>query len=364
MSALFVQSYVEDFKTEANIQDIVLTTPELEKHLGTSLEIPTLREIMKFVCGNKIGENYKGTLAETILKSPQDFEMIFVFANAQMDVPNDIIGFLIAEKGECKKRPNTWCVNLICSKGGKGKLLLSLYLYSILKSISNGNNVDPVGLLELAGGYYNIAGFCMYSKLGFEYDQSLYGDDCFSEMCNLPMIVDLQGKQPSYVVNLYMGQEQPTQLHEICGFRGETQLLYAICLNLLRYVDVAPSEIISFYTSDDYAINYPLLYKTCGKNRSGVLTFIDTVKSNTSQENANLLSKFYKKKIPYSEMIKPQPRTLRSRTISVPETSSVGATTTSQPQTRRRRILGGRSRRRNKKRILKGRSRRRDKNVS
>jgi len=100
-----------------------------------------------------------------------------------------VVGFIITELGECKKEPNIVSVNLICARPGtvRGGLLMGAYLYCLKKQ----NSYKKIGILELARGYLNVAGFISYTKLGFNKDLSLYGEDCFSDYANLPMSINL-----------------------------------------------------------------------------------------------------------------------------------------------------------------------------
>ena len=121
--------------------------------------------------------------------------------------PNDpgiFKGFAIVQQGECNKYPNTFCLNLICSAARKGKILLGLYLYIIKNHI---NIANKIGLLELANGYINGAGFCLYSKCGFVYDAMLYGD-CFPYCNNLPMICDLTNISSSDIIEVITSNKQ------------------------------------------------------------------------------------------------------------------------------------------------------------
>ena len=106
--------------------------------------------------------------------------------NNKMD---KVVGFIITELGECKKEPNIVSVNLICARPGtvRGGLLMGAYLYCLKKQ----HSYKKIGILELARGYLNVAGFISYTKLGFNKDLSLYGEDCFSDYANLPMSVNL-----------------------------------------------------------------------------------------------------------------------------------------------------------------------------
>jgi hypothetical protein len=152
------------------------------------------------------------------------------FAKYKID---SIIGFIIVEKGECKKYLNAYCINLICSRvgveAGIGSLLMGLYLYTIVSHpklplsinanatypsgkatikyvlIENPNEIssqkpvfstdDPlipvqhIGILELAGAYQNAPGLCLYEKFGFKYEPLLLKSDCFTDIENLPMVL-------------------------------------------------------------------------------------------------------------------------------------------------------------------------------
>lgn len=118
-----------------------------------------------------------------------------------------VVGFIIAEYGECARKPNVWSVNLICTKtidNGKtikGILLLGAFLYCIKNS-----GYQQEGILELAGGYENISGFISYTKIGFNKDLSLFGVDlngtaCFSDFNNLPMSANTRILNSNTIIN-------------------------------------------------------------------------------------------------------------------------------------------------------------------
>jgi hypothetical protein len=113
-----------------------------------------------------------------------------------------VVGFIIAEFGECKRKPDVWSVNLICSKTNKagfsikGAILLGAFLYCIKNS-----HYIKEGILELAGGYKNINGFISYTKMGFNKDLSLYSRDCFSTLNNLPMSVNIEDLENETIIN-------------------------------------------------------------------------------------------------------------------------------------------------------------------
>ena len=177
-----------------------------------------------------------------------------------------VVGFIIVELGECKMFPYGYSINLICTNkkapAGSGSILMGLYLYTILShpdnidknppQIPNGKgvlniveteekfettfntnepltNVQHFGILELASAYANAGGLCMYEKFGFQYDESMYGPQCFEDFLNLPMIIDFKTK-PGYmeltdeqkrqkVINISAGTDKGFPKSKICSVR-------------------------------------------------------------------------------------------------------------------------------------------------
>jgi hypothetical protein len=86
---------------------------------------------------------------------------------------NEVVGFLIAQKGECPKYPDAYVINLICTRvTGISKLLLGCYLFAIKCAESKG--IMQRGILELAGAFSNIDGYCAYGGLGFAIDPDIF----------------------------------------------------------------------------------------------------------------------------------------------------------------------------------------------
>ena len=110
-----------------------------------------------------------------------------------------VMGFIIAQYGECGDHPDEYAINLICTKldaiagtaaaAGTAALLFGMYLQSILDRSEQTRRLQT-GLLELANGYYNTKGCCLYSKFGFVPDVNLISDSCFSDPTNMPMSLD------------------------------------------------------------------------------------------------------------------------------------------------------------------------------
>ena len=108
-----------------------------------------------------------------------------------------VVGFLIVQKGECRSFPEDYAVNLICVRDGVaegvGPILIGLYLYTILERFQTIRHLQ-LGLLELAGGYYNISGLCLYSKFGFVPSMNLAIPGCFPSPGNMPMELHFPSK--------------------------------------------------------------------------------------------------------------------------------------------------------------------------
>jgi len=105
-----------------------------------------------------------------------------------------IVGFLIAQKGECQKYPEAYAVNLICTRErGISGLLLGCYMYSI----KSHPEYMQKGLLELSDEFRNVNGFCAYRKMGFRIDADIFtskirvGDCLEFSTYMLPMSVEL-----------------------------------------------------------------------------------------------------------------------------------------------------------------------------
>lgn len=151
-----------------------------------------------------IGSSYSEKIIKSIENNPEKFDiavMVNADADANTDVDANVIGFIIVELGECQHFPNAYSVKLICSKNsGSGTILIGLYLYTLLshpqKQDTNAKAMERIGLLDLAASYENIGGLCMYEKFGFMYNPAMrltdkQGNKCFTDMDNLPMIVNL-----------------------------------------------------------------------------------------------------------------------------------------------------------------------------
>jgi hypothetical protein len=169
---------------------------------GRDLDAMVLNIASK-VCNDDIDYNYGKSSIKNALSNLNNTDILFLMMDNYKDVTEQgmvakrdkILGFIVAEKGECKIFPNKVSINLICVRNNidkvkynvKSSVLLAAYLCMIKQS-----KYDQVGILELAGGYTNTKGLCAYNKFGFVHDKTLEKYSCFNDDNNLPMSVDLE----------------------------------------------------------------------------------------------------------------------------------------------------------------------------
>jgi hypothetical protein len=208
-----------------------------------------------------------------------NYENVRTIGNVEKDSQRKldyVCAFIIVQLAECQRKPNTVSVKLICGKPlsfyqdlgipqFKAYILLGAYLYCIKNT-----TYDQLGILELAGGYTNPAGFMSYTKLGFNYDKSLTtGVDCFDDIFNLPMSVNLVKMTPETIINL-VGDvterridniDDPTMLYKLKPYKNtkanELILLQNISniLYRLELGTVNGKSAISHYTNKTPSTN-------------------------------------------------------------------------------------------------------------
>jgi hypothetical protein len=144
----------------------------------------------------------------------------------------DAVSFIVVERGECLTYPEAYSINLICARpGGWGQIMMALYLYTIA---NNKLVKDKKGILELANAYLNPAGVCMYSKFGFVYDSSLFGEYCFPDLNNLPMIINDINSQKT--IDILLGTDSYPKPF-ICSISDKPlQIFVGACMNLERFI--------------------------------------------------------------------------------------------------------------------------------
>jgi hypothetical protein len=274
----------------------------------------------------EIKENNDIETMEDIIEKLNDFEELN-FASYEEQFKEKlkmIVGFMIVSRGKCKIFPNDYILNLICTNmSGVGTILIGLYLYTILRHPIvpmtgenllfsedlelTGNSIayyekikksktfkknyrieskygidifkrkfmttdeliptNGMAILELSNSYYNYPGLCLYQKIGFEYDKSLFSKDpdirCIYDYGNLPMSIDFSDENLSgcYVglttngkirklLNIIVGNGQCNR-NKICVINNEKHKKLLSALNeLIVYQD----SCIKFNNIIDYDI--------------------------------------------------------------------------------------------------------------
>ena len=189
------------------IFDKIKQQKEIKKILG---DLTDLKCINKLTGRTAIGQDYGKFAIQQIINKEKDFDILVAVEKNYNDIKiintNDklkkITGFIIVQLGECINKPSVWSVNLICTDGIKSTILLGAFLYCIKLSTHT-----QEGILELAGGYENIAGFISYTKMGFNKNLSLIDRDCFENIYNLPMSIDLRTITPISIIDRAIGYE-------------------------------------------------------------------------------------------------------------------------------------------------------------
>ena len=185
-------SELSDMKRFLDSKDLKFETLSNFTH-GGFIDKYTQNELYERIgslCGSgplSVGRRYRANaLDDAIFSMNSKYDILFL----QNKSDDNVLGFVIAELGECAREPNVYAVNLICSQSGLGKLLLGACLYCIKY---NDDVSEKKCILELAHAYKNTAGFFMYTKLGFNLDDSLIGKEgeCFFDYLHLPMSVTL-----------------------------------------------------------------------------------------------------------------------------------------------------------------------------
>jgi hypothetical protein len=196
--------YLENEVTSDGVHMVLATDRPTTRSGVTYEQILDERSILFERCAVGINGDYvrKGIADATekiFREQSTNFDIVFLMTTKTMmhgkkTIPaNTKVGLIIVEKGECSQHPNIPVLKIICSLEGLSTVLMYSYLYIIKKQGYN------MGLLELAGCYFNIRGLCSYDRFGFEEDYELKNTRCFSEepittkrASTLPMSVDMR----------------------------------------------------------------------------------------------------------------------------------------------------------------------------
>lgn len=257
----FVESIVQDYSSKLGVK--ILSYKTL-KNMGVTDN--TLRVAFKQTCGNEIGLGYLKDLVRNMATNSDKYDVAVAYNSS-----DSIVGFIIVELGECYKYPDIYSLNLICSGAGSGSggILVGLYLYNILMS-PNIDVLHKFGILEVANAYMNLPALCLYSKFGFEYSPNNYGDECFDDYDNLPMMVNVSQTyyETDKLFNIVRGVDKGFPKPPICQLRGKLQEVVGAFLNVKRYIDFGLLENIipNYMLSNGRVINYSFIFDTYGKH--------------------------------------------------------------------------------------------------
>ena len=300
-----------------------------EKNTNYSIQSnDNMKIIMEYLSKNvcsSIGPHYARTAVEKVLdlvKNEDQFDILVASPRIIEDLTlpierriEHIVAFIIVEMGECKKYPEAYSINLICTDlknaiSGTGSILMGAFLYTILSHPENTNSLNPitfpdgnsllkvtskrmpdgsviekalfttteplievqqVAVLELASAYTNPGGLCMYEKYGFQYDQTMFSNKsarppikCFDDRNNLPMLIDFSSK-PGYaglsqdekkdkVLNIAAGLDRGFPKSAICSVRDpQKQRLLGLLKTIKLYVDNEPGATVDDFLNSSIA---------------------------------------------------------------------------------------------------------------
>lgn len=352
----FRDDLITNYNTLIGINDVYIynyKTIQPTKHKSK------ISQALKTCCSNNIGLDYINNQNRSLAsKNNVAFDLAIISDKPINEITNlvdSIRGFIIVQKGECKKFIDVYCINLICSQHSKGALLIGLYLYCI-----NNNTQISVkkGLLELGNSFYNMGGLCLYSKFGFEYDSTLYSqgqDRCFDDHNNLPMIVDLIDKYKTpdncnqMIRDILLGTNKGFPKPMICDMRGSKQQMLGLAMNVNTFLQENVPEYITDYTLSDYTVlHYDTFYnKIMNADPNELLKFINDIQSIPEDVILQYKNEFIELPAPEPTPEPPVQRVTRNKALqqSIPDP-------TPQVSVKRRR-LGGNKKRRSRRRYKK-----------
>ena len=221
------------------------------------------RHISDVVCGRdadgdlNISSEYGRDVMNRLHQNDSALDILAIVPRHQLD---HILGFILCELGECKVEPNVWCVKLVCMT--KTIVKASMLLGAMMFCIKRKPRYEQEAILELAGGYANLAGFISYTKMGFNRDLDLLMGRkiCFHDVTNLPMSVDISSISFAEITRRAMGmrtrvvtrQDDPTGLyHNSLLMDAEALKREATACNLSYQIDLYERDPSLFHQIPD-----------------------------------------------------------------------------------------------------------------
>ena len=326
MAPFFELDIIELFKKQIPmLNDMIFLTngsSDLDNYL------PNIIEHANDVCRGFIGNEYlENAILSNAFNENINYDAVVLFENND----NMPLAFLIVEKNECRRLPDVWSVNLICAKDksknnkkGLGQILMGLYLFTIVHNPIIAAK-DKYGILELAGGYINVTGLASYSKLNFEVDEDLWGDECFSDYNNLPMATN--GIDCNRIIDILNNRDVGYTKPKICYLRGNMQLYLGICKNLYIYMFNVPANLRDKYIRTHHNLEIvenvkqklQIVYETRQQKRQRQQTNIPPIASdkNKAQVHTRTRTRATKRlRSPSQPLIKSPSQSLKSRRVA------------------------------------------------
>lgn len=267
----------------------------------------TMNYLSKNICEN-IADGYTREAfvkAMSLSKRDELYDLLIISDNRLENINLElkerlagVVGFIIVELGECQLYPSSYSIKLICTNSsalpGTGSILMGAYLYTILSHPDSnkrsrfpkgmartiiselGRNkykrkfqtdeeltsVQHIAVLELAYGYMNQGGLCMYEKFGFKHKPELVSEYCFEDYENLPMIINFNtlqgyselsiGEKKNKVLQIACGNDKGFQKEHLCSLRGIDQKILGL-LMFLNYFEKKKGSINDHEFYDDKA---------------------------------------------------------------------------------------------------------------
>jgi hypothetical protein len=149
------------------------------------------------------------------LKLSQDEIFERGYAEHNRKLASGILAVIIVQKGECSRFGDelnkTMSVRLICANNSTNaknlaRILMGLFIFSVKKYREKlPSFLDSNVILELAGSYVNMAGFCSYDKFGFKYFPMSEAGACYNDNGVLPMYMNTEEITIEQIAGIVLG---------------------------------------------------------------------------------------------------------------------------------------------------------------
>lgn len=269
-SPLFDQTIIDQYANVLNLESTGVYLYGLET-LRKTHRMTRLKYAITKSCDHQIGSQYINDAYEQLRLGNPLFDAVVCtnkpltqILSAHLD--QHTLGIIIVEKGECRTYPDIYSINLICAQYKKGTILIGAYLYAIAQ---NPRVIHKAGILELAHGYLNAPGLCLYSKFGFQNKPELTSAECFADPSNLPMISELSqfgqtsDQQCTHIIDIVTGNSKGFSKPFLCAYTDkQIQQVVGAFMNLRFLIDHhADEQVIEKNNSwfDGMKINYAFI---------------------------------------------------------------------------------------------------------